>query len=155
MSKEKSSQIPHLSFKELQIKIEDFKNKRDDLNQKTKDYITQIQEIESEIIESLKSARDDYKPKRDHWNKKVKQLKNKKIEYKNLLDNLIEEKKNYQKKSGVGKIPKQFTSIKQIEQKIDNLERIIETENLEINKSISLRVKILANKVIYYETLPA
>jgi len=142
MSKEKSSRIPQLSFKELQIKIEDFKNKRDDLNQKTKDYINLIQEIESEIMESLKSARDDYKPKRDHWNKKVKQLKNKKIEYKNLLDNLIEEKKNQQKGSGKVRIPQQFTSIKQIEQKIDNLERIIETENLEINKENEIVDKI-------------
>lgn len=92
MSKEKT-QNSSLSFNELQGKIEDFKEKRDILNKKTREYIDSLSEIENAIIELLKTARDVYKPKRDHWNKKVKLLKEKKIEYKNLFDNLIEEKK--------------------------------------------------------------
>jgi len=66
------------------------------------------------------------------WTNKVKQLKEKKIEYKTLLDNFIEEKKKIQKSTNDGKASKNFISIKQIERKIDNLERIIETENLNI-----------------------
>lgn len=139
MSKDKTIQISQLSFKELQNKIEDFRKKRDDLNQKTKEYINRLQEIEFKIIESLKTARDVYKPKRDHWNKKVKQLKNKKIEYKKLLDTLIDEHK---KKNGRGKTSEHFTSVKQLERKIDNLERIIETENLDINKENEIVDKI-------------
>ncbi|MFX0187406.1 MAG: hypothetical protein ACFE8A_06690 [Candidatus Hodarchaeota archaeon] len=142
MSKDKTFQISQLSFKELQNKIEDFKKKRDDLNQKTKEYINRLQEIEFEIIESLKTARDVYKPKRDHWNKKVKQLKNKKIEYKKLLDTLIDEKKKHQKQNGNGQISEHFTSVKQLERKIDNLERVIETENLDINKENEIVDKI-------------
>jgi len=139
MSKDKTLQISQLSFKELQNKIEDFKKKRDSLNQKTKEYINLLQEIESKIIESLKTARDVYKPKRDYWNKKVKQLKNKKIEYKKLYDTLIDEKKKHQNS---GEISKQFTSIKQLDHKIEALERIIETENLDINKENEIVDKI-------------
>jgi len=146
MSKEKtkrpSIQTNPISFKELQIKIEDFKNKRDDLNKKTKDYITRLQEIDSEIIESLKLARDVYKKKRDQWNKKVKKLKDKKIEYKDLLDTLIEEKRKHSKSKFSGKGAKIFGSIKQIEKKIDNLERTIETENLDINYENTIVDKI-------------
>ncbi len=139
MSKERPLQTSRMSFRDLQIQIEDLKQKRDELNKKTKDYINDLQNIELEITNSLKIAKEKYKKKRDYWNNKVKLLKDKKIEYKNLLDNLLEEKKKFQKENNNNK---QVFSIKQIERKIDNLERIIETEKLAITEENTIVDKI-------------
>jgi len=127
---------PTLSFKELQDQIEDLREKRDELNKKTKHYIKELQEIDVKINESLKTAKDVYKKKRDYWNEKVKKLKEKKIEYKNILDNFIEEKKKAQKlkNNNNNKGQARFVDIKQINRKIENLERIIETEKLNITE---------------------
>lgn len=134
MSKDKTnnSQSSRISFRDLQHQIEDFRRKRDELNRKTKDYINALQEIEIDISNNLKIAKEKYKKKRDYWNSKVKRLKEKKIEYKNLLDKFIEERNKLKKSTDDGKASKNFVSIKQIERKIDNLERKIETENLNI-----------------------
>jgi len=132
MSKNKTSFKD--SFKDLQEKLEDFRQKRDDLNKKTKDYINKLQEIEAQISDALKLAKDVYKKKRDYWNRKVKALKDKKIEYKKLLETLTEERNKIQKKPNSYKGPKIYTSIKQIERKIDNLERRIEIENLDMTE---------------------
>lgn len=120
------------SFKELQFQIEEFKQKRDNLNKKTKTFIKELQEIDIKIEEHLNLAKNDYKKKRDYWNSKVKNLKDKKIEYKKILDKFIEEKKLLLKESRKGKETKKYVSIKQIEKKIENLERRIEIENLAI-----------------------
>jgi len=50
------------------------------------------------------------------------------------LDVLIKEKRKHGKSRSSGKGAKIFGSIKQLDRKIDNLERIIETENLDINQ---------------------
>ncbi len=141
MSKDKTNSSP-ISFKDITLKIEDFKGKRDELNKKTKEYINNLQEIDSEIIKLLKTAKDVFKRKRDSWNKKVKELKVKKVEYKTLLDNLIEERKKIPKTKKTG--PKKFVSVDQIERKIENLERIIETENLEMKEENDIVDKIRA-----------
>lgn len=135
-----------ISFGELQEKIEDFKTKRDDLNQKTKEYINSLQELEVEVNSALKLAKDVYKKKRDHWNIKVKKLKDKKIEYKNLLDELLEERKKYNK--GKNKNNKIFGSIKGIEKKIEDFERTIETENLDMTQENAIvdKIRELAEK---------
>ena len=136
MSKEKNSEFQHSgnSFKDIQLQIEEFRAKRDNLNQKTKSYINELQEIDNEIEKLLKVSRENYKKKRDYWNKKVKQLKEKKIEYKDMLEASIEERKNLNKNNKFGNDNKSFVSIKQIERKIENLERRIETENLDISE---------------------
>lgn len=139
MSKPNNSQV---SFKDLQGNIDNFKRKRDELNKKTKEYINNLQEIENQIYTLLKTARDVYKRKRDSWNKKVKALKNKKIEYKNLLENLIEEKRKIYKNKKDNGSPKRFISIKQIDRKIENLERIIDTESLNIHEENEIVDKI-------------
>ena len=141
MSKDKTNK-PRLSYWELQGRIEEFRNKRDELNKKTKEYINNLQLIESEINNALKIARDVYKKKRDYWNGKVKLLKKKKIEYKNFLDNLIKEKKKLQKDGQSSNGSKRFVSIKQIDRKIENLERAIETENLDIAEENEIIDKI-------------
>ena len=137
-----TSQISKISFKELQLQIEEFRQKRDDLNKKTKKFITELQEIDGEIEDYLKVVKDDYKKKRDYWNDKVKKLKDKKIEYKQLLDKFIDEGKVILKTSKKGKDTKKFISIKQIDKKIDNLERRIEIENLEIVEENAIVDKI-------------
>lgn len=133
MSKDKTNKF-EVPPRDLQHQIEDYRQRRDDLNKKTKEYINSLQNIETEISNYLQTAKKVYKKKRDYWNDKVKKLKEKKIEYKNLLDNFIEEKKKYQKANKNNDITKQFASIKQIERKIESLERKIETENLNISE---------------------
>ncbi|MFX0038074.1 MAG: hypothetical protein ACFFCY_05785 [Promethearchaeota archaeon] len=136
MSKERNrtTQTSRTSFRDLQFQIEDLRQKRDELNEKTKKYINDLQQIEIEISNSLKIAKEKHKKKRDYWNNKVKQLKEKKIEYKTLLDNLLEEKRKIQKLEKDNSDNKQHLSMKQIERKIENLERRIETERLDINE---------------------
>ena len=141
MSKDKTNNS-HISFKDITSKIEDFKGKRDELNKKTKEYINNLQDIDSEIIKLLKTAKDVFKRKRDSWNKKVKELKAKKVEYKILLDNLIGKKKKFPKANKTG--PKKFISVNQIERKIENFERMIETENLDISEENDIIDKIRA-----------
>ncbi len=144
MSREKPHSVrsSQTNFGNLQSKIEDLRQKRDELNKKTKDYINELQDIEIEIANSLKVAKEQYKKKRDYWNNKVKKLKEKKIEYKTLLDNLIEEKKSLQKSEKDGNNNKKALSIKQIERKIENLERRIETETLDITEENTIIDKI-------------
>jgi chromosome segregation protein len=137
-----TSQSSKNSFKELQLQIEEFRQKRDDLNKKTKEFINKLQEIDVEIEKKLVLAKDDYKKKRDYWNSKVKNLKDKKIEYKNILDKFVAEKKALIKESKKGKENKKYVSIKQIDKKIENLERRIEIENLDIPEENAMVDKI-------------
>ncbi|MFX0046556.1 MAG: hypothetical protein ACFE8G_00150 [Candidatus Hermodarchaeota archaeon] len=137
-----NSQSSKNSFKGLQLQIEEFKQKRDDLNKKTKDFIKELQEIDVKIEEYLAIAKNDYKKKRDYWNSKVKNLKDKKIEYKIILDKFTEEKKNLIKESKKGRETKKYVSIKQIDKKIENLERRIEIENLNIPEENAMVDKI-------------
>ena len=135
MSRDKTNtNKPNLSFRDLQDKIEDCKNKRDDLNKKTKDYIKRLQEIDNEIVEYLKIAKSIYKKKRDYWNLKVGKLKEKKIEYKDLLDKFTGEKKLYLRKKGIDRGNKHLVSLKTVERKIENLERSIETDALDMEE---------------------
>jgi len=120
------------SFRELQSQIEDFRQKRDDLNKKTKDFITKLQSIDTEIDNYLNLAKQDLKKKRDQWNERVKKLKNKKKEYKEILDKFIDQRKEILKESKKGKAPKKYVSIRQIDKKIDNLEKRISIEALDI-----------------------
>ena len=138
-NKPNTSQNSQKSLRDLQLIIDDIRKKRDDLNTKTKEYINNLQENETEINNLLKIAKETYKKRRDYWNNKVKQLKEKKIEYKTLLEKLTEEKKVIQKSN---KKPIKIISIKQIERKIDNLERRIEIENLDISEENALIDKI-------------
>ncbi len=135
----KISQNSRTSFRDLQILIEDLRQKRDNFNLKTKDFINELQEIETEINSNLKLAKEKYKKKRDYWNDKVKELKDKKLEYKTLLDTLIEEKKTVQKNNNSSIRP---ISIKQVERQISNLERRIETDNLDIAEENNIIDKI-------------
>jgi len=130
------------SFRELQSQIEEFRQKRDDLNKKTKDFINKLQAIDIEIDKNLNIAKQDYKKKRDYWNNKVKKLKDKKIEYKEILDKFIEGKKKILEKSKKGRETKKYVSVRQIEKKIDNLERRIEIENLDIMEENAMVDKI-------------
>ncbi|MGQ4874825.1 MAG: DUF7121 family protein [Promethearchaeia archaeon] len=128
-----------ISFKNLQEKIEEIKQKRDELNNKTKEYINILQEIENKIADLLKTAKNVYKKKRDQWNDKVQILKKKKLEFKDLLNKLMEEKS---KLSPNGKRQNILSQIRRIERKIESLERRIETENLDLNEENEIIDKI-------------
>ena len=129
-----SPQTSKNSFRELQIQIEEFRQKRDDLNKKTKNFISKLQAIDTEIDNHLILAKQDYKKKRDYWNSKVQKLKSKKNEYKEILDKCFEEKKKILGKSKKGRDKKNYVSIREIDKKIDNLEMRIEIENLDIQE---------------------
>ncbi|GAG59298.1 unnamed protein product [marine sediment metagenome] len=130
----------------LQQKIEVFRRKKKELNKYIKEYIASFQMIESEFNNSFSATKDIYNKKGDYCNKKIKKLRNKRIEYKHLLDNLFEEKKNLQKLKPNDKDLKLINSInnsiKQIERKIHNLEGIIKTEILDINEENNIVEKI-------------
>lgn len=134
-----NSRNSQMSFRNLQQQIENLRQKRDELNVKTKQYINDLQKIETEINNYLRFAKEKYKKRRNYWNAKVRKLKEKKIEYKTLLDKLIEEKKSIQKSY---QDTKSLVSVKQIERKIDSLERRIETENLNIAEENAIVDKI-------------
>ena len=127
-----SPQSSKNSFRELQNQIEEFRQKRDDLNKKTKTFINKLQAIDTEIDNNLNLAKQDYKKKRDHWNSKVRRLKIKKNEYKEILDNFFEEKKKILGKSKKGRDKKKYVSIRQLDKKIENLELRISIENLSL-----------------------
>ncbi|TFG01065.1 MAG: hypothetical protein EU541_00305 [Promethearchaeota archaeon] len=129
----------------LQSQISQAKNKRDELNQKTKDYIKSLQEVETEIQEALDQAKQ-LKEKRNRWNERVAKLKDKKIEYKNLLSDLISE--NKQLGGNRRQREADYISGKKIDKKIENLERQIETENLTIaeENDIVNQIQELAQK---------
>ncbi|MHA1914011.1 MAG: DUF7121 family protein [Promethearchaeota archaeon] len=135
----KDSQNSHTSFRGAQLLIDDLRKKRDDLNQKTKTFINELQEVDTEINNNLKIAKNEHRKKRDYWNNKVKALKDKKLEYKALLDKLFKEKNEIQKTS---KKSDKVISIKQVERKISNLERMIETENLDMVEENAIIDKI-------------
>ncbi|MHA2472539.1 MAG: DUF7121 family protein [Promethearchaeota archaeon] len=135
----KDSRNSQTSFRGAQLLIDDLRKKRDDLNQRTKTFINELQELDGEINSNLKIAKNDYRKKRDYWNNKVKALKDKKLEYKVLLDKLFKEKNEIHKSS---KKSDKVISIKQVERKIDNLERMIETENLDMTEENAIIDKI-------------
>jgi uncharacterized coiled-coil DUF342 family protein len=137
-----TSQIPKLSFRDLQLQIEEFRKKRDDLNQRTKDLINELQEIDNQIEAKLNVAKENYQKKRDYWNSKVKKLKEKKNEYKKIFDGFIEEKKTIIKENNSEGESKKVLSVKQIERKIENLERRIEIDNLDIPEENAIIDKI-------------
>jgi len=135
----KNSQNSQTSFRGAQLLIDDLRKKRDDLNQRTKTFINELQELDGEINSNLKIAKNDYRKKRDYWNNKVKALKDKKLEYKALLDKLFKEKNEIQKSS---KKSDKIISIKQVERKIESFERMIETENLDMTEENAIIDKI-------------
>ncbi|MBN1217187.1 MAG: hypothetical protein JXA99_17335 [Candidatus Lokiarchaeota archaeon] len=130
MSNDKIESKSTISFQDLQSKLNEARKKRDELNQKTKIYISSLQEIESVINDLINNTKERYRKKRDYWNKKVAELKEKKIEYKEMLKQIINEKRELQKDRKKNK--GSFLSVKKIDSKIENLERMIETENLDI-----------------------
>jgi uncharacterized coiled-coil DUF342 family protein len=144
MSKDKTKKS-YSHYKNLQHDIDKAREKRDELNQKTKKYIKNLQGVE-EKIKSILDVAKKYKKTRNRCNKRVAKIKEKKIEYKNLLHELIDKsntlRRQRDKKKG------KFISTKNIDKKIENLERIIETENLELSEENQIvdEIRKLAEK---------
>ncbi|MFX1387929.1 MAG: hypothetical protein ACFE9M_11990 [Promethearchaeota archaeon] len=127
-----------VSFNSLLQKIEVVKRKRNDLNKKIKEYISSFQMIETELIDSFLAAKETYDKRWKYCIKKRKMLRKKKIDYEYLLNNLIEERKILQNPRSNSKdlelIESTKNSINQIDDKIQNLERKIKFELLNINE---------------------
>lgn len=145
MSKDKPSKKPYNNFKDLQNQIDDAREKRDSLNQNTKEYINSLQEIEEQIKTQLEVAKQ-YKTYRDKWNDRVAKLKDKKIEYKDMLYEIVNKINAFKK--GRDKNKGKYISSKKIDNKIDNLERIIETESLDLSEENQIieQIRELAKK---------
>ena len=137
MNDEKFNNFNH-SFNELKKQLKELKRKRKQLNNTIKKYINNFQIIESEVYKSLFNAREFYNKRRKLYNKKIRKLKKRKDEYEQILNDFIEEKKTLQKPEHINNISKQIgdikKSIKQIEYKIDKLNKILTTQILDINE---------------------
>jgi hypothetical protein len=113
-----------------------FALKRNLVNKELEKYIKSFQTIDSEIYKALFSAKEYYNKKHRYYNQKIKRLKQKEIEYKQLLDYVNREKRSLTKPKVKDEI---FTSIRYIEQsikeiddKINNLSNQIEELNLDV-----------------------
>ena len=145
MNDEKFDNFNH-SFNELKKQLKELRRKRKQFNHRIKRYIRNFQIIESNIYKSLFDAREFYKKRRNLINKKTRKLKKRKPEYKNILDNLIKEKKDIQKPEIISNTSEVIDDIKksinQIEDKIGKLNKIITTQVLDINEENDIVNKI-------------
>ncbi|MFX1258185.1 MAG: hypothetical protein ACFFAN_10020 [Promethearchaeota archaeon] len=126
----------------LQKKIDIFKQKKKELNNYIKDYITNFQRIESEFNNSFSIDKEFYEKKLNYYNKKIKKLRIKKYELKHHLKNLLNDKKHLQEPKYDEKdlkfIKSINLSIKNIDLKIEDLEKIIRTKNLDIAEEFNI-----------------
>ena len=110
--------------------------KRNLVNKELENYIKSFQNIDSEIYKSLFTAKEFYDKKQHYYNKKIKRLKQKEIEFNQILNyankdkqNLIESKVKEELSSSINYIKQ---SLDEIESKIDNLNDQIEEQTLDI-----------------------
>lgn len=135
-----------LSFNGLQKEINEFVRRRNQLKKKIRNYINKFQKIESEVYKSLFDARKYHVKKRNFYNKKIKKLRRKKIEFAQLLNNLVEKQKTLQKpnvNTNALKIVDSFKqSTKEIDLKLEYLNERIKNQILDINKENTFVDKI-------------
>jgi len=136
----------YYSFTSLEKQLKELRYKKKQLKSMIKKHINNFKIIESDIYKSLFEARKVYSKNRHFCNKKIKRLREKKIEYQEILDNLNKEKKNLQKPEHNNNFSKLNdsvnNSIKQIDYKINELNSIINTQLLNINEENNLVEKI-------------
>jgi hypothetical protein len=112
--------------------------KRSLVNKELENYIKSFQNIDSEIYKSLFTAKEFNDKKQHYYSKKIKRLKQKEIEFKQILNyanedkhNLIESKAKDELSSSINYIKQ---SLEEIESKIDNLNSQIEEQALDIDE---------------------
>ncbi|MHA1914497.1 MAG: hypothetical protein ACW97V_09065, partial [Promethearchaeota archaeon] len=119
-----------------QKKAKELVLERNQLNSKLKNFILNLQSIDSEIFISLFNAREFYYEKRYEINEKLENLKRKKIEREDLWNRLTKEMSTLPKPKSFQPVSIDSTkhSIEEIENKINIINNTLEEEILEINE---------------------
>ena len=145
MNDEKYDNFNHLINRAEKEMINLVKNSNQ-LNKKFMNCINNFQIIEREIYNALFDAKQFYNLKCRYCNKKIKKLRRKAIEFKELMDYHIFEKRNYQNpklKSEFSRLTNSIKdSIREITDKIDNLNQKIKNQILDIREENNLVEKI-------------
>ena len=123
-------------FNKWQKNIINLALKRNLVNKELENYLKNIQTIDSEIYKALFTAKEYYSKKHHYYNQKSKRLKQKEIEFKQLLEYVNREKGNFTEQKVTDEISTSINYIKQsieeIEDKINNLSNQIEELTLDI-----------------------
>ena len=123
-------------FSNWQKNILNFVLKRNLANKELENYIKSFRNIDSEIYKSLFTAKEFYIKKRHYYNQKIKKLKQRKIEFKKLLESLYKQRKTVSEPKEKDKMSTSINliknSIEEIEHKIYNLNIRIEEQTLDI-----------------------
>jgi len=125
-------------FNKWQKNIINFTLKRNLVNKELEIYIKSFQTIDSEIYKALFTAKEYYNKKHRYYNQKIKRLKQKEIEFKQLLDYVNREKRSLTEPKVKDEISSSIRYIKQsineIEDKINDLSNQIEELNLDVDE---------------------
>ena len=123
-------------FNKWQKNLINFALKRNLVNKELEKYIKSFQTIDSEIYKALFIAKEYYNKKHRICNQKIKRLKQKEIEFKQLLDYVNREKRSLKEPKKRDEITTSIRyikqSIKEIDDKINNLSNQIEELNLDV-----------------------
>ncbi|MHA2280760.1 MAG: hypothetical protein ACXAC5_07900 [Promethearchaeota archaeon] len=129
-----------------QKKVREFVHERNQLNDKLKNYILNLQSIDSEIYNSIFDAREFYNEKRNTYNIKLRNLKRKKIEYEQLWDRLTKELSTLSKPKLNNDLSISIDSTKQsiedIEYEINTLNKKLEEQLLDIEEENEIIEKL-------------
>ena len=124
-------------FNKWQRNLINFALKRNLVNKELEKYIKSFQTIDSEIYKALFIAKEYYNKKHRIYNQKIKRLKQKEIEFKQLLDYVNREKRSLKEPKKKDEISTSIRyikqSIKEIDDKINNLSNQIEELNLDVD----------------------
>ena len=124
-------------FNKWQKNLMNFALKRNLVNKELEKYIKSFQTIDSEIYKALFIAKEYYNKKHRIYNQKIKRLKQKEIEFKQLLDYVNREKRSLKEPKKKDEISTSIRyikqSIKEIDDKINNLSNQIEELNLDVD----------------------
>ncbi|MHA1478754.1 MAG: hypothetical protein ACTSPU_11190 [Promethearchaeota archaeon] len=125
-------------FNKWQKNIINFTLKRNLVNKELEIYIKSFQTIDSEIYKALFTAKEYYNKKHRYYNQKIKRLKQKEIEFKQLLDYVNREKRSLTEPKVKDEISSSIRyiklSINEIEDKINDLSNQIEELNLDVDE---------------------
>ena len=125
-------------FNKWQKNIINFALKRNLVNKELEKYIKSFQTIDSEIYKALFTAKEYYNKEHRNYNQKIKRLKQKGIEFKQLLDYVNREKRNLTEPKIKDEISTSIRYIKQsineIEHKINDLSNQIEELTLDVDE---------------------
>jgi hypothetical protein len=129
-------------FHKWQKNIINFELKRNLASKELENYIKSFRNIDSEIVKSLFAAKEFYAKKRRYYRKKIKNLKQKNIEFKRLLEYAYKERERVKKpkfKDEISTTIKHIKdSIEKIEYKIYNLNNKIEEQTLDVDEESNI-----------------